>query len=70
MAGKGVTIVIQGDGEGAKRALEMVQENLKHTSEVAERESSKIVEAAERIKHAFEMAGLYIGLQGREAGHR
>lgn len=62
---KGVTIVIQGDGESAARALELVRENLKKTGETAKHEASEIAEAMERVTSALERVGLYLG--AREA---
>lgn len=61
--GKGVTIVIQGDGESARRALEMVRENLKETGDEAKREASEIVDAMEQVKSALETVGVFIGIR-------
>jgi hypothetical protein len=61
--GRGIQIVIQGDGDSAKKALEMVRENLKETGEVAKHEASQISESMEMVTHALERVGLYMGIR-------
>ena len=63
MASKGIVIQITGDGESAKRALELVQENLRHTGETAKHEASEISEAMEKVAHALESIGIYLGIR-------
>ncbi len=63
MAGNGIVIQIQGDGESAKRALDLVQEKLHQTRETAEHEAGGIASAMERVKTSFETIGLYMGLR-------
>ncbi len=60
MAGKGIVIQIQGDGESAKRALDMVQEQMRQTRSTVESESSMIVGALDSVKHAFESIAPYL----------
>jgi hypothetical protein len=62
-AGRGIVIKIEGDGESARRALEMVQQHLRDTGNTAERESSHIVESMERVTRALETVGLYMGVR-------
>jgi hypothetical protein len=63
MAGRGIVIKIEGDGESAKRALEMVREQLRETSESAKHEGSEIGEAMERVKRSLEYIGIYAGIR-------
>lgn len=59
MAGKGIVIKIEGDGDSAKRALDMVKEHLHETAK-AEQE---VAEAAEFVKKAMEFAGVAYGIE-------
>ncbi len=59
MAGRGIVIQIQGDGESAKKALEMVREQLRETAT----ESTHTAEMIERVKGALETVGLYMGIR-------
>ena len=63
MPGKGIVIQIQGDGESAKRALDMVEEKMRQTGETAEREGGRISNAMERVKSSLETVGLYMGIR-------
>lgn len=60
---KNIKIVIEGDGEAAKRALEMVRDEMKETAESAKHQASEMAEAMERVKRALEFTGIYLGLE-------
>ena len=63
MAGRGIVIKIEGDGESARRALELVKQHLHETGESAKHEASEIAEAMEGVKKAFELVGIGLGLR-------
>jgi len=60
--GRGIVIKIEGDGESARRALEMVREQLQQTAEKGEETSNILTEAMERIKRVVEFEVIYEGL--------
>lgn len=66
MAGRGIVIKIEGDGESARQALAMVREQLQETGESAKETGSVIENAFERATRAIEYVGIYAGI--REAG--
>jgi hypothetical protein len=59
---KGIVIQIVGDGSSADKALELVQKRLEETAEKAKHESGEIAEAMEKVTHAFESVGIYLGV--------
>jgi hypothetical protein len=62
-AGRGIVIKIEGDGESARKALEMVQEQLRHTAEEAEHSGGEIAEAMEMVKRSLEYIFIYSGIR-------
>jgi hypothetical protein len=63
MAGKNIVIKIEGDGESARHALEMVREQLAETRAKAAEEGSGIEHAMERVASTLENVGIYIGIR-------
>jgi len=68
MAPRGIVIRIEGDGESARKALEMVREQLAATADESKESSSEIAENMERVKSALETVGLYMGVREAIAG--
>ena len=62
-AAKGIVIQISGDGESARRALEMVEEHLKQTSSEGKKDALELAEAMETLKGALETVGIAVGLR-------
>ena len=60
---RGIVIQISGDGEPARQALKMVQEQMRETAEHAKEDTGEIAEAWERVKGAVESVGLYMGVR-------
>lgn len=63
MAGKGITIQIQGDGAGAAEALRLIEERMQQTADRGTSMSEQLALAGETIKSAFEMIGVGIGIR-------
>lgn len=59
----GIVIQIKGDGEGARQALEMVQEQMRRTAEQAEESGGVIAGAMEKVGQAVEYLGIYEGIR-------
>ncbi|HZL20542.1 MAG TPA: hypothetical protein VFG23_22615 [Polyangia bacterium] len=63
MAGRGIVIKIEGDGESAKRALEMVREQMAMTAGEAKHSGGEIEGAMERVKRSLEYVGAYMAFR-------
>ena len=62
MAGKGITIMIQGDGEGAAEALRQIEAKMRETGAAGNEMSEQLQVASERVTKALEYAGISFGL--------
>jgi hypothetical protein len=58
----GITIQIMGDGAGAAEALRIIEERMQQTETKGAQMSEVLAEAGERVRGAFEMVGIGIGL--------
>jgi hypothetical protein len=59
----GITIQIMGDGAGAAEALRIIEVRMKETQHRGDEMSSGLVEAGEKIRAAFEMVGIGLGIR-------
>ena len=59
----GIVIQITGDGAGAEAALRIIEERMKETAKKGSEMSERLAEAGERIKSAFEMVGVGLGIR-------
>lgn len=59
MAGRGIVIKIEGDGESARQALAMVREQMQETAEKAKESGGLIETAFEEAKKAFDWVVVY-----------
>jgi tail tape-measure protein len=70
MAARGIVIQITGEGESARKALEMVQQHLREVGAQSTRTGSEVAAAMETAKRALESVGVGLGIAEAVRGLR
>jgi len=59
----GIVIQITGDGAGAAEAMRVIEERMQETAKRGEEMSSRLEAAGEKLRSAFEMVGIGVGIE-------